>query len=114
MEWVNSITQLFAITNPKGVQYDSLEKIKALYGQLPSVLEQFYLQLGDSDELRHGQDILRMPEEYHVFQDYSYLVIFNENQGCYHAGIALNDLDKDDPPVYVGDQDTDDVNAVST
>ena len=106
MEWADVINQLFLITNPKGYSFEEVEKAKALYGRLPSTLEQFYLQLGRSDELIHIQDELILPDRYPAFANYNYLVFFNENQGVCQAGISLEDIKMDDPPVYVGYDNT--------
>ena len=102
MKYIDIIKELFAVSQPKGYTAEETEAVKKLYGGIPSFLEQFYLELGCSDELQYLQDELILPGKYPVFLDYKYMVFFNENQGVCQAGIAESDIEMDNPPVYVG------------
>ncbi len=102
MKYIDIIKELFAVSQPKGYTAEETEAVKKLYGGIPSFLEQFYLELGRSDELQYLQDELILPGKYPVFLDYKYMVFFNENQGVCQAGIAESDIEMDNPPVYVG------------
>ena len=102
MKYTDIIKKLFAVSNPKGYKTEEVETVKKLYDGIPMVLEQFYLNLGCSDELLYLQDELILPGKYSVFLDYQYLVFFNENQGVCQAGIARSDIGKENPQVYVG------------
>lgn len=45
--------------------------------------------------------ILNLPEEQWEMITENYLVLWVENQGCFHAGIRVKDLGQDSPPVYI-------------
>ena len=107
MEQFDAIKRLFTIKEAKGYSVEEVYKAKGLYGGIPFVLEQFYLQLGRSDELLCLQDELILPGRWPALINDTHLVFFNENQGCCQAGIDLNDIEKEDPPVYVGYEFTD-------
>ena len=102
MKYIEIIKELFAVSHPKGYTAGEMESVKKLYGGIPLFLEQFYLELGRSDELLYLQDELILPGKYPVFLDYEYMVFFNENQGVCQAGIAKSDVKMENPPVYVG------------
>ena len=102
MEYIDIIKELFAVSCPKGYTAEEISAVRKLYGGIPLFLEQFYLELGRSDELQYLQDELILPGKYPVFLDYKYMVFFNENQGVCQAGIAKSDVKMENPPVYVG------------
>ena len=102
MKYIEIIKELFAVSHPKGYTAGEVELVKKLYGGIPLFLEQFYLELGRSDELLYLQDELILPEKYSIFLDYEYMIFFNENQGVCQAGIARKDIEMENPPVYVG------------
>ena len=102
MKYIEIIKELFAVSHPKGYTAGEMESVKKLYGGIPLFLEQFYLELGRSDELLYLQDELILPEKYSIFLDYEYMIFFNENQGVCQAGIARKDIEMENPPVYVG------------
>ena len=102
MEYIDIIKELFAVSRPKGYTAEEISAVRKLYGGIPLFLEQFYLELGRSDELLYLQDELILPGKYPVFLDYEYMIFFNENQGVCQAGIAKSDVKMENPPVYVG------------
>lgn len=102
MEYIDIIKELFAVSRPKGYTAEEISAVRKLYGGIPLFLEQFYLELGRSDELLYLQDELMLPGKYPVFLDYEYMIFFNENQGVCQAGIAKSDVKMENPPVYVG------------
>ncbi|MCL2153672.1 MAG: hypothetical protein FWH57_12085 [Oscillospiraceae bacterium] len=89
MEQFDAIKRLFTIKEAKGYSVEEVYKAKGLYGGIPYVLEQFYLQLGRSDELLCLQDELILPGRWPALINDTHLVFFNEN------------------PVYVGYEFTD-------
>jgi len=99
-EKFNEILQLFSVGKPKGYSLKELEKVKRIVGEIPKVLEQFYLKCGKTGKLRHLQDELILPDEYPALIDSEYIVFFNENQGVCQAGIKKSDAKIPDPPVY--------------
>ena len=102
MEYIDIIKELFAVSRPKGYTAEEISAVRKLYGGIPLFLEQFYLELGRSDELLYIQDELMLPGKYPVFLDYEYMIFFNENQGVCQAGIVKSDVKMENPPVYVG------------
>ena len=67
--------------------------------QLPIVLREYYLQLGNHD-FNYKQDKLLTPSEL-CFVCEEYLLIYTENQGVSIWGIKKQDLKLDNPPVYI-------------
>ncbi len=100
-EKFNEILQLFCIENPEGYSVKDMEKIKQTVGELPEVLEKFYLKCGNTTDLRYLQDNLIFPNEYPYMKDWEYIIFFDENQGVCQAGIKKTDVKMSDPPVYV-------------
>ena len=56
MEYIDIIKELFAVSCPKGYTAEEISAVRKLYGGIPLFLEQFYLELGRSDELLYLQD----------------------------------------------------------
>ena len=101
MKGFKIISDLFLISNPVGYDMTELNKTREIFGAIPRVLEEFYINYGKSKELQGLQDELVLPDKYESFLKYDYMVFFNENQGVCQAGIHRSDLDKENPPVYV-------------
>ena len=74
MEYIDIIKELFAVSRPKGYTAEEISAVRKLYGGIPLFLEQFYLELGQSDELLYLQDELILPGKYPVFLDYEYMI----------------------------------------
>lgn len=104
-EKFNEILQLFCVNNPKGYSVKEIDKVKQTVGELPKVLEQFYLKCGKTNGLIYNQDYLVLPNAYPTFINLEYIIFFNENQGVCRAGIKKTDAKMPDPPVYVSMDD---------
>ena len=100
-EKFDEILQLFCVDEPEGYSVEELEKVKSMVGEMPKVLEQFYLKCGKTNDLIYLQDNLILPNAYPTLINLEYIVFFNENQGVCRAGIKKSDVKMADPPVYV-------------
>ncbi len=99
------VKRFYAIDKFHGSKPEEINYLKQKFGQIPQVLEEFYLKAGNTDRLNHGQDTWIMPKDY---KKYTWLenftdgiVLLNENQGNCQAYIRHRDLSLPDPPVYV-------------
>ena len=99
------VKRFYAINKFHGSKPEEINYLKQKFGQIPQVLEEFYLKAGNTDRLNHGQDTWIMPKNY---EKYTWLwnftggiIILNENQGVCQAYIRNEDLSLPDPPVYV-------------
>lgn len=100
-EKFDEILQLFCVDEPEGYSVEELEKVKSMVGEIPEVLEQFYLKCGKTDDLIYLQDQLILPNTYRALINSEYIIFYNENQGVCQAGIKKSDVKMSDPPVYV-------------
>jgi hypothetical protein len=66
---------------------------------LPKILKEYYLQLGNHEALNQSQNYLVLPQELQ-FDDNDLLVFYTENQFVVLWGIKRSDLSLDNPPVY--------------
>jgi len=64
---------------------------------MPLLLRKFYAHTSNRPEINETMDRLIEPE-----LEQGYLLFYEENQSVCYWGIALADLDKDDPPVHRG------------
>ncbi|GAA2260403.1 MULTISPECIES: SMI1/KNR4 family protein [Kitasatospora] len=80
-----------------------MDAVEARLGlRLPAALREFYTLLGTRKDLTGNQDPLLPPGEVFVHDEFGGLLVFRtENQGCAYWGVRLEDLDRDDPPVFV-------------
>ena len=95
---------LYAADSLEGFTDEEVDDMRALFGALPRVVEEFYRKAARSDVLHHGQDQWLLPEDFkrsEQFQKSECLILLCENQGVYLAGIRRENLDMDDPPVYL-------------
>lgn len=102
------IRNLYAVDALIGCTEDEISFMKQMFGELPSVLENFYRTLAKTDALHHIQDCWMLPEhfaKYTWLNNPDCLIILNENQGVCQAGIRRADLNQQDPPVYVQTDD---------
>ncbi|MFG6392845.1 MAG: hypothetical protein K1W24_01445 [Lachnospiraceae bacterium] len=99
------VKRLYAINKFHGSKPEEINYLKQKFGQIPQVLEEFYLKAGNTDRLNHGQDTWIMPKDYKKYtwlEDFiEGIVLLNENQGNCQAYIRNEDLSLPDPPVYV-------------
>lgn len=99
------VKRFYAINKFHGSKPEEISYLKQKFGQIPQVLEEFYLKAGNTDRLNHGQDTWIMPKNYKKytwFDDFiDGIVLLNENQGNCQAYIRHRDLSLPDPPVYI-------------
>lgn len=113
----NLIKNLYAVDSFSGCTESEIAFMKQMFGNLPSVLENFYRTVAKTESLHHIQDSWMLPEhfaKYPWLNDPDCLIIMNENQGVCQAGIRREDLTQLDPPVYVKTDDNDWVLSAST
>lgn len=113
----NLIKNLYAVDSFSGCTESEIAFMKQMFGNLPSVLENFYRTVAKTESLHHIQDSWMLPEhfaKYPWLNDPDCLIIMNENQGVCQAGIRREDLTQPDPPVYVKTDDNDWVLSAST
>ncbi len=102
----NIIEKLYNIKDPKGLSNDDMLFLENKFGKLPVSLKVFYSVCGSENSILHCQDSWITPEDHHRWawlNDNKYMVLLNENQGCYIAAILEKDLGKADPEVYSSD-----------
>lgn len=73
---------------------------KFLGFRLPKVLREFYLLAGNHEAINDSHNRL-LPVECLGIED-NKLVFYQENQGVCDWAIDLSDIEKDDPPVWIG------------
>ena len=103
------VKQIYDVDALVGCSEEEINELKQLYGTLPKVLEDFLRTLGNTSKLQQGQDEWLFPAYYKKYtwmrsKEYAdYLILMNENQGVYQLVIKREDLQKENPPVYVLD-----------
>lgn len=108
MDFWEKLRQLYAVEELQGYTETEIASVKAYFGTLPQVVEEFWRRAGRTEALHHVQDMWMKPEYFQKWdslRNRDYLMLLNENQGCCRAGIRRSDLDKADPPVYVTKDD---------
>ena len=106
------IRRLWNISGNHGFTSDQMARLIAIWGDIPSLLIQYYRQLGVQKELNGiGSGFAHLvlpPDPKHqsvwlppVAPPNDYLEFYYEEQGIYTWGIRSADLTLDDPPVYV-------------
>ncbi|MFD8599331.1 SMI1/KNR4 family protein [Kitasatospora sp. NPDC059646] len=95
------------LTDADGVPDGELERAQARLGlRFPAALREFYTLLGTRTDLTENQDPLLPPGEVFVHDEFGGVLVFRaENQGCAYWGVRLEDLGRDDPPVFVQSRD---------
>lgn len=79
-------------------QAEILEATKQ-FGRIPTILYEYYQQLGKYEDLNHAQDNLCSPDELYLM-DGKYLCFYEENQKSMCWCVKVEDLGVDNPPVY--------------
>ena len=95
------IKDLFGITGTDGFSAKEIEQVRNLYGKIPLALELYYREVGRNEQVNQTQNNLIVPWKYSWAKSESHLIIYAENQGVCFWGVSLNDLDCENPPVYV-------------
>ena len=98
----DEIRKLFDIwDNSLGIpNREILECENRLGAKLPKVLKHYYLQFGNNKQINQTQDHLVLPAELEVYED-DFVIIYNENQVVWQAGIKFSNFDQDNPSVYL-------------
>lgn len=103
------VKQLYNVDALVGCSEKEIDQLKQIYGSLPRVFEDFLRTLGNTKKLQQGQDTWLFPAYYQQYtwmrsEKYAeYLILMNENQGVYQLILKREDLQKENPPVYVLD-----------
>ena len=97
----SKIKALFGITNPKGFSVSEMQSVQSIFGQLPQVLVDYYLELGNEKDLNYTQDSLIFPNKFQHFKNEDYFIFYSENQCACVWGIKKEDIHLSNPPVYM-------------
>jgi len=92
---------LFDITEDNGFSVEELSVFKNTCETIPKVLFDYYAQLGKIKELNQTQDRLIEPEKLKLSKNQDFIIFYVENQWACVWGIYKNDLNIDNPPVYM-------------
>ncbi|KQV11400.1 SMI1/KNR4 family protein [Kitasatospora sp. Root107] len=95
------------VADSDGVPVAQVQRAETRLGlRFPAALREFYVLLGARKDLTGNQDPLLPPGEVFVHGEFGGVLVFRaENQGCACWGVRLEDLDADDPPVFVQSRD---------
>lgn len=96
----SQIRQLYHIYGNYGFAENEILAYKNVCENLPKVLIDYYQQLG-KHEFNQCQDNLLSPNELRFSQNHQFLIFYQENQLACVWAIAVSDLAKDNPPVYI-------------
>ena len=95
------IKQLFGITEKNGFSEEEILEFKNICDNIPKILSDYYSQLGKIKELNNTQDQLIEPQKLKLSKNKDFLIFYVENQWACVWGIDKNDLNIDNPPVYM-------------
>jgi hypothetical protein len=94
------INRLFQIEGSCGYTEKDLAYWIEVYGGIPTVLREYYLEFGKHEALNNSHDFLIKPEQFQEYDDSDYLIFYSENQGVSVWGIKKEEVREDNPPVY--------------
>lgn len=97
----SSIRKLFEITENNGFSVEETTTFLQDINSIPKILQDYYLQLGKIKNLNQTQDSLIEPSNLKYSKNEDFLVFYAENQWACVWGVHKNDLEKDNPPVYM-------------
>jgi len=97
----STIKKLFGITEPNGFTSDEIQVVKDVFGQVPKVFIDYYIELGKIQNLNQTQDSLVIPERFQFYNHNDYLIFYTENQHACVWGIHKDNLSNPNPPVYM-------------
>lgn len=92
------IRKLFNIKQDDGLLENDIRKAIERHGNLPSVLQEYYRQLGNCMQINQKQNKLCHPLE--LIETKEFLIFYKENQYVVQWAIKKSDLNKENPPVY--------------
>ncbi|OXA93879.1 hypothetical protein [Flavobacterium hercynium] len=96
-----AIKQLFDITQNNGFSNEEIATYQNVCDSIPQVLYDYYLQLGKITALNQTQDRLIEPQKLQLSKDENFLIFYVENQWSCVWGIHKNDLQSNNPAVYM-------------
>lgn len=108
MDYKEMIKQLYAVDKLHGCSQKDIDFVKNHFGTIPATVEDFWRNACRTSAIHHVQDQWITPDDFQKYdwlKNNDYLILLNENQGCCRAGIRKDDLDKNNPPVYVSMDD---------
>ena len=76
----SEMRSLFHIEGNIGFDKEEIKRAENKWGALPTVLKDYYRQLGAHERLNRTQNFLRRPDD--LFDRDEYLVFYIENQDC--------------------------------
>ncbi|MEU6882480.1 SMI1/KNR4 family protein [Streptomyces sp. NPDC046712] len=95
--WVGGVVE-----NGDGWTADDLIAAEERLGlRLPAALREAYLLFGRREDLTSNHDVLLSPAELYVDEAKEALVFRHENQGVASWGLLLDNLEEDDPAVFI-------------
>ncbi|UPZ17252.1 hypothetical protein [Flavobacterium humidisoli] len=97
----STIKKLFGITELNGFTNDEIQVVKDVFGQLPKVFIDYYIELGKIQNLNQTQDSLVIHERFQFYNHNDYLIFYTENQHACVWGIHKDNLSNPNPPVYM-------------
>lgn len=100
------IEQLYNIKDPKGLSNKDIRFLEERFGKLPALLREFYSICGSDNRILESQDSWITPKDYRRWSwlnKNKYMILLNENQGCYIAAILEKDFGKINPIIYSSD-----------
>lgn len=103
LSFYREIAQKFypPFTPADGIGIDEIERAEQSLGfRLPKVLREFYLLAGNHEKINDSHNRLLWVE--YVESEDNKLIFYQENQGVCEWAIDLSDIEKDDPPVWIG------------
>ncbi len=98
------LKNIYGLDKTQGYDVRELAAFELRFGHIPAVLKDFYGLCGKCGEITFVQDEWMMPQSYEKYgwlAESENFVLMNENQGVWQAQILREDLNKDDPPVYL-------------
>ncbi|MDR1199535.1 MAG: hypothetical protein LBK94_11105, partial [Prevotellaceae bacterium] len=111
MDHIQKIKLLYNLTKNKnhGISENEIVLMENnLKIKLPKILREYYLELGNNENINNSFNRLFEPKEISFTEDKKYLVFYEENQGVVYWAINKNDMESDNPKVY-GNYDPDDL-----
>lgn len=98
------IRRLYGADRLQGYTEADIALLKEIFGALPQALEDYYRAAGRTGIFHQAEDQWMLPEYFEKWEwlrRTDYLILINENQGVFKAGIRKADLMLPDPPVYI-------------
>jgi hypothetical protein len=111
MDYIQKIKLLYNLTpnNNYGISENEIVLMEDnLKIKLPKILREYYLALGNDENINNSFNRLFEPKEIYFTEDKNYLVFYEENQGVVYWAINKNDMESENPKVY-GNYDPDDL-----